>query len=58
MQNRFPTIDRIHTAAILTEIGERLRIYLSKDQTELPANIRGKLDRLRKMEGQSPSTRG
>jgi hypothetical protein len=36
MQNRFPTIDRIHTGAILTEIGERLRIYLSEDQTELP----------------------
>jgi hypothetical protein len=55
MQNRFPTIDRIHTGAILTEIGERLRIYLSEDQTELPANIQRKLDRLRKIEAQSPS---
>jgi hypothetical protein len=55
MQNRFPTIDRIHTGAILTEIGERLRIYLSEDQTELPANIQRKLDRLRKIEEESPS---
>ena len=55
MQNRFPTIDRIHMEAILTEIGERLRIYLSEDRTELPANIQRNLDRLRKIEVQSPS---
>ena len=55
MQNRLPTIDRVHMGAILTEIGERLRIYLSEDQTELPANIQRNLDRLRKIEVQSPS---
>ena len=55
MRNRIVRIDKIHSRAICTEVAERLRISLSKDQSAIPASLRKQLDRLRDMEEQSPS---
>jgi hypothetical protein len=54
MQGRFQ-IDRVHARAICTEIGERLRQALSKEETELLASLESRLNRLRELEGASPS---
>jgi hypothetical protein len=40
MQNRIVQIDRVHSRAISRAIGERLRVSLSHNQSELPASIR------------------
>ena len=48
-------IDHVHSLAICTEIGDRLREMLSKDQSELPASIEDSLSRLRELEVHSPS---
>jgi hypothetical protein len=56
MQNRAVRIDRIHSGAICTEIGERLRMSLSKEQFDIiPDNLKNQLDQLRKLEEESPS---
>jgi len=55
MQNRIVRIDKIHSRAICNEVAERLRVTLSKDQSEIPANLINQLDRLREMEENSPS---
>ncbi len=46
-------IDRAHSWAICQEIGERLQAHLG-EEPELPTRLRGQLDRLRELEGQSP----
>jgi len=56
MENRAVRIDRIHSGAICTEIGERLRMSLSKEQFDIiPDSLKNKLDQLRKLEEESPS---
>jgi hypothetical protein len=55
MQNRIVRIDKIHSREICNEVAERLRITLSKDQSEIPANLINQLDRLREIEENSPS---
>ena len=47
-------IDNVHSLAIRTEIGERLRELLFKDQSEVPASIESRLHRLRELENDSP----
>jgi hypothetical protein len=55
MQDQFQ-IDKVHARAICTEIGERLRQVLSRDEMELPASLESRLDRLRGQdEDYSPS---
>jgi hypothetical protein len=55
MQDRIH-IDELHSRAICTEIGERLRALLSRNQTELPASIEARLNRLRELDDDySPS---
>jgi hypothetical protein len=51
MRNRID-IDYSHSREIVQEIGERLRTSLKEDR-ELPARFRSKIDRLRQLEGQS-----
>ena len=53
MRNRI-NIDHIHSQAISREIGQRLRASLRVDH-ELPPSIRNQIERLRELEGQSPS---
>jgi len=53
MRNRID-LDPMHSRAILQEIGERLRPFL-KEEPELPGSLRAQIDRLRDLEGQSPS---
>ena len=57
MSNRVNVeIDSIHSRAICKEIGERLRISLSRESPELPPRMRTQLDQLRKLEAaDSPS---
>jgi len=50
MQNRVWRIDQIHSREICTEVAERLRISLSKDQSATPTSLRKQLDRLREIE--------
>jgi hypothetical protein len=50
MQGRDDRIDAIHSRAIYTEIAERLRISLSKDQSPLPTRLRRQLDQLREID--------
>ena len=50
MQNRIVQIDRVHSRAISRAIGERLRVSLSHNQSELPASIRTQLNRLRELD--------
>jgi hypothetical protein len=52
MRNR--DIDFVHSRAIVREVGERLRASL-KPEPELPARLKMQIDRLRKLEEQSPS---
>jgi hypothetical protein len=47
-------IDPVHSWAICREIGERLRQHL-RPELELPSNMRKQVERLRELEGQSPS---
>ena len=54
MRNR-TDIDHTHARAICLEIGERLRAHLG-EEPELPANLKKRVDRLRQLEGPSPST--
>jgi len=53
MRNRID-IDPKHSRAIVQEIGERLRAFLKEDP-ELPGSLRTQIDRLRELEGLSPS---
>lgn len=53
MRNRIE-IDHTHSRAISQEIGERLRASL-REEPELPPSIRNQIERLRELEGQSPS---
>ena len=53
MRNRID-IDPTHSRAIVQEIGERLRAFLKEDP-ELPGSLRTQIDRLRELEGLSPS---
>jgi hypothetical protein len=54
MRNRID-IDDGHSRAIAEEIGERLRAIL-RVEPEVPASLRGQIDRLRELEeGQSSS---
>jgi hypothetical protein len=49
-------IDHVHKHAIYTEIGERLGDILARNQTELPASIEARLNRLRELDDDfSPS---
>lgn len=49
-------IDQVHARAICTEIGERLRYALCRDEAGLPASLESRLDRLREQdEDFSPS---
>ena len=47
-------VDYVHSRAIVREIGERLRTSLAPE-SELPASLKMKIDRLRELEEQSPS---
>lgn len=47
-------IDHTHSRAIVQEIGERLRGLL-REETELPSNLKGQMERLRDMDDASPS---
>jgi hypothetical protein len=49
MQDRI-RIDEVHGSAIRTKIGERLRQFLSREETELPANLEYRLNRLRELD--------
>lgn len=54
MRNRID-IDHTHSRAIVREIGERLRGFLT-EETELPSNLKGQMERLRAMDDdESPS---
>jgi len=53
MHNRID-IDYRHSLAISREIGERLQVSL-RVEPELPPSIRNQIERLRELEGQSPS---
>jgi hypothetical protein len=55
MQNRIVRIDRIHSRAICTEIAERLRIVLAKEQSEVPISLKSQIDRLPELDVDSPS---
>jgi hypothetical protein len=55
MQNRIVRIDQIHSRSICAEVAERLRIILAMEQSEVPSGLKSQIDRLRKMEEQSPS---
>jgi hypothetical protein len=49
-------IDKVHSSALRTEIGERLRQALSRAQPELPSSLENSLNRLREVDGDySPS---
>jgi hypothetical protein len=43
-------IDLVHSRAMCTEIGERLRDILAREHTEFPASITAGVDRLREQE--------
>ena len=53
MHNRID-IDHRHSLAISGEIGERLQASL-RVEPELPPSIRNRIERLRELDGQSPS---
>lgn len=53
MQDRID-IDQVHARAIRTEIGERLRHALSRDQTKLSASLENRLNKLRELDGDYP----
>ena len=45
MQDRFQ-IEQAHARAVCTEVGERLRQALSRDEIELTADLESRLNRL------------
>lgn len=47
-------IDRVHSRAIIREIGERLHSYL-RPEPKLPARLKSRIARLRELEQHSPS---
>lgn len=47
-------IDRVHSRAIVREIGDRLHSYL-RPEPELPARLKSRIARLRDLEQHSPS---
>lgn len=53
MRNRID-IDHTQSRAIVREIGERLRGLL-REETKLPSNLKGQMERLRDMDDESPS---
>jgi hypothetical protein len=55
MQNRIVRIDKIHSRAICSEIAERLRLVLAKEQSEVPISLKSQIDRLPKLDEGSPS---
>jgi hypothetical protein len=55
MPNRVVRIDSIHSRVILTEIAERLRGNLDREQSEVPDSIGRQIERLRKLDEDSPS---
>jgi hypothetical protein len=55
MLNGIVRIDPIHSRAISTEIAERLRTILAKEQSEVPSYLKSQLDRLRELDGDAPS---
>jgi hypothetical protein len=55
MSNRSARIDRVHNEEIRTEIAERLRIFLSKDQSAMPTRFRKQLNDLVRKGEVSPS---
>jgi hypothetical protein len=55
MQTRVLRIDRIHSRAISTEVAERLRVAMATEQSEVPHSLQGQIDRLRKLDEESPS---
>jgi len=55
LQNCIVRIDKIHNRAICTEIAERLRIVLAKEQSEVPISLKSQIDRLPKLDEDSPS---
>ena len=51
MSSRTPiTIDRTHCNAICEEIGDRLRIALSRESPPLPKNLKLLLDQFRELD--------
>jgi hypothetical protein len=48
-------LDHVHCQAICSEIGERLRIALSQESFELPQEMQGQLERLQRLDEDSPS---
>ena len=50
MQNRIVRIDPTHSRAISTEVAERLRIILAKEQSEVPSSLTSQIDRLRELD--------
>jgi hypothetical protein len=56
MLNRNVQIDATHSRAICNEIGERLRVSLPREASEMPQSMRRQLDRLHRLdENESPS---
>jgi hypothetical protein len=55
MQNRVNCIDPVHTRAITTEIGERLRLFFSKEQPEPASSLQTLITRLSELDKDSPS---
>jgi len=55
MQNRIVRIDKIHSRAICTEIAERLRFVLAKEQSEVSSSLKSQIDRLPQLDVDSPS---
>jgi hypothetical protein len=45
-----PQLDSLHCRAICEEVGERLRILLDRDATELPRHLRSLLDRFAELD--------
>jgi hypothetical protein len=54
MQNRPNSLDAVHTRAITTEIGERLRLILLKEQPEPARSLQNLISRLPELDEESP----
>ena len=50
--NSVPLLDSEHCRAICEEVGERLRIMLNRDTSELPPQLRLLLDRFAELESE------
>jgi hypothetical protein len=55
MQNRIVRIDPSHSRAISSEVAERLRMTLAKEQSELPSSLKNLISRLPELDDDSPS---